>query len=242
MLSERQLSRGFADAWQRWTPYLDSRLLASLRTNGAWQRAVQSWAPPLQTNVPARHNDAVAEIAFGLFCAGLEDLSRPLEVFSPPEIEVVIEEALFRIALLRHGDGLAREAIGAGHLADAKVLAIRLRDHLSGKEGTPRVHERLEGAGVLGACHPDVMQGRTLIEVKMSKVGFRSADLRQLLVYAAMADWNGMPARDLALVNPRLGLSWHFGVDELVESAADTTPAALFRAIERFVSEDLLAW
>jgi hypothetical protein len=242
VLSERQLARGFADAWRRWTPHLDARLLASLRPQGAWQQAVHSWAPPLQAAAPAKHNDAVAEIAFGIFCAELERPERTPEGLSATEWEHVIEDALSRVALLRRGDGLPREAVGPGHLADAQVLAARLRDHLSSQEGTPRVHERLEGAGVLAACHPDVMQGSTLVEVKMSQVGFRSADLRQLLVYAAMAHWNGRPARDLALVNPRLGVTWRFAVDDLVERAADTTPAALFSAIERFVSEELLAW
>lgn len=242
MLSERQLARGFADAWRRWTPHLDGRLLATLRPDGAWQQAVQCWAGPLQPSAPARHNDAVAEIAFGLFCAGLEDVSRPLEDFSESEVETVIEEALSRVTLLRRGDGLHRDAIGAGHIADAQVLAIRLRDHLGAQEGSPRVHERLEGTGVLAACHPDVIQGNTLVEVKMSQTGFRSADLRQLLVYAAMAHWNDRPARELALVNPRLGVTWRFAVGDLVERAADTTPVALFGAIERFVSEELLAW
>lgn len=242
VLSERQLARGFADAWRCWTPHLDARLLASLRPDGAWQQAAQQWAPPLQATAPAKHNDAVAEIAFGFFCAALEDSTTPLEAFSVPEVEAIIEDALSRVALLRRGEGLPREAISVDHLADARALAARLRDHLGTVNGTPRVHERLEGAGVLATCHPDIMQGGTLVEVKMSKTGFRSADLRQLLVYAAMAHWNGRPANELALVNPRLGLTWRFGVDELVERAADTTPAALFKAIQRFVSEELLAW
>jgi hypothetical protein len=242
VLSERQLARGFADAWRCWTPHLDARLLASLRPDGTWQEAAQQWAPPLQATAPAKHNDAVAEIAFGLFCAELEEPAHPLEAFPVLDVEPIIEDALSRVALLRRGVGLVREDIGAEHLADARAMATRLRDHLGEQDGTPRVHERLEGAGVLAACHPDIMQGSTLVEVKMSKTGFRSADLRQLLVYAAMAHWNGIPAKELALVNPRLGLSWRFGVDELVERVADTTPDALFKDIERFVSEELLAW
>lgn len=238
MLSERQLARGFAGAWQQWTPHLDAGFLASFRPGGSWAQAAQAWAPALAAQAPARHNDVVAEIAFGLVCAGLEEASLPIERLPEAEVEGVIGDALARLALLRRSEGLPREAVGAQHLDDARQLAVRLRDHLRGFPGTTRVHERLEGAGLLAACHPDIIQGDVIIEVKMSQVSFRSVDLRQLLVYAAMAHWNGRPARGLALVNPRLGLTWRFGVEALVEKVADCTPSTLFRALERFVSED----
>lgn len=240
MLSERQLARGYAAAWQQWTPHLDASFLASLRPDGAWAHATSAWAPPLQAQAPARHNDVVAEIAFGLLCAGLEDAAFPIERLPANEVEGVVADALSRLALLRRSEGLPREAVGTPHLEDAYALALRLRDHLRGFPGTTRVHERLEGSGLLAACHPDVMQDDVIVEVKMSQVSFRSADLRQLLVYAAMAHWNHQPARELALVNPRLGLTWRFDVEALVQRVSDSTPASLYRSIERFVSEE--AW
>ena len=242
MLSERQLARGFSYVWRQWAPHLDARLLATLRPGGDWSHAVRNWAPMMQANVPAKQNDLVAEIAFGLFCAGIEDPQRPFDKFPEAETESIVADALERVALLRRAEVISRTSIGSTHMTDACELAARLRSHLAEFDGKPLVHEPLEGAGVLSACHPDVIQGDAIIEVKMSQLSFRSADLRQLLIYAAMAHWNDRPARKLALVNPRLGLSWRFDVDELVEKAADTTPRALFGTIQRFVSEELLAW
>jgi len=243
MLSERQLAAGFADLWRYWTPRLGPAFLASLREGGEHQGCVSRWAAPLASEVPARDNDLIAEIAFGLFFAlaasGRNRKQRPFLVWSAQLVDSLIEASLARLALLRGSEELPRQWVSAAHLADCKALATRLYEHLAGFDETIEVHQRLEGIGMLNACHPDVLQGRSLVEVKMSKSSFRTVDLRQALVYAAMAHGHGIELDELALINPRLGLSWRFTLEGLVDQIAGTTPARLFDSIIRFVTDGL---
>lgn len=241
MLSERQLAASFPDLWQRWTPGLGAGFLATLRDGGANEGCVSRWAEPFASAVSARDNDVIAEIAFGLFfvlaASGPDRTTAPASVWSAQLVETVIEASLERLALLRGGEGLPRQRVSAGHLADCKELATRLHRHLAGFDGPIEVHRRLEGIGMLDACHPDVLQGRSLVEVKMSKSSFRSMDLKQTLVYGALAYGNGIRIDQIALVNPRLGLSWRFRLERLVEEIAETTPPRLFESMIRFMTE-----
>lgn len=237
MLSEREFLRAFPDAWALWTPGLGPAFLAQLRPAGSLQACVQHWADPLVARVPAAHNDLVAEIAFGWFSRAQANGCEVARL-EPARVQAEVDDAIDRLSQLRRGSGFAGHEVTDAHRLDAGDLATRLQSHLTSR-GTPlRIHRQLKGVGLLADCHPDIIQGETLIEVKMSKASFRTADLRQTLIYAAMAHWNGIAIRELMLLNPRLGLSWRFDLQMLVIEVADCRPGQLFDSIRSFLCDE----
>ena len=237
MLSEREFLRVFPEPWAHWTPGLGPAFLARLRPQGPLQGCVQQWAEPLVPRTPAAHNDLVAEIAFGWFSRAQAHGS-PVAGLDPALVQNEVGDAIERLSQLRRNASFTGHEVTEAHVFDARELASRLQSHLASCGADLRVHCTLKGVGLLADCHPDIIQGDTLIEVKMSKASFRSADLRQILIYAAMAYWNGVAIRELALVNPRLGLSWRFNLQALILDVADCRPAQLFDAIRAFLCDE----
>lgn len=237
MLSEREFLRIFPDWWAHWTPGLGPAFLAQLRPHGPLQACVQQWAEPLVARTQAAHNDLVAEIAFGCFNRAQANGS-PIADLDPALVQTEVENAIERLSQLRRNERVAAHEVTEAHVLDACELASRLQRHLASCSARPQVHCTLKGVGLLADCHPDIIQGDTLIEVKMSKSSFRSADLRQILIYAAMAHWNGRAIEKLALLNPRLGLTWRFDLQMLVLEVADCRPARLFDAMRTFLCDE----
>jgi len=239
MLSERQLARGFTDHWRNWTPRLDAEFLAELKPRGVWEHHTTRWFEPIESQAPLQHYDVVAEIAFGVYCESiLKDLD--LVVDNKNAVQILTEDALSRLAQLRGGNGFPLSDVSSSHFKDAFELARRLKRQMESFEGIHEPHLCLEGAGVLSPCHPDIITHDAIIEVKMSKTSFRSTDVRQLVLYAAMAYWSEQSRQELALLNPRLGLSWRFEINELIERIADTTPDHLFHKMKYFLTETAL--
>lgn len=237
MISERQLARGFGAFWRECAPGLNAAFLATLRPGGVNEACATLWAEAMPARAPARDNDITAEIAFGMFCAWLEAGEPGVRRIDDALVADVVDAALSRITILRQGPPAAGSAVTPSHLQDAFELADRLLGHLQAQGVKIEPHRRLAGLGQLQACHPDIIQGHTLIEVKMSAASFRSVDLRQLLVYAAMAYAGGLDIRELALVNPRRGVTWRFSAQSLAWQVAGATPRGLYEAIAGFLVE-----
>jgi hypothetical protein len=91
---------------------------------------------------------------------------------------------------------------------------------------------------MLASCHPDIIQGRQLSEVKMSKYGFRTQDIRQLIVYAMLAWYQGIQVDTLALINPRLGVTWHFTSENLAFLVSNDSAVMLFQKLQEYLTGD----
>jgi hypothetical protein len=92
----------------------------------------------------------------------------------------------------------------------------------------------LPGTGIVDACHPDLIAGVELIEVKMARTIFRLSDIRQVLVYVALA-WLGTDRRlqSVSLTNPMLGISWSFDLHTLIREISGESPARFFDKFDR---------
>lgn len=238
MISERQLARGFAAKWREWAPCLNASFLIEVGApEGTWAQFCRKWDEPLEGSGTQRWNDLIAEIAFGLFSECLV-IQRNLEALCSTTRLVICKRAAGRIAVLRKTQHNLESYLNVSNLGEADELARRLLTYFSNWSGTAEIQPLLPGVGLLNSCHPDLIYGDTLVEIKMGNSGFRSDDIRQLLIYYAL--WRDFsPSRKinrLCLVNPRRGISWEFPVEALIQIISGNSLQDFVQEILDFVS------
>jgi hypothetical protein len=234
MVSERQLSRQNRFWWSYCAPGLDERWLAAVSLgNSKSAHRISQWAYPLTSSLPPVDSDLVAEIAFGVFACALDN-GIAIASLAPEKIRIVVAQAVARIELLRGSGRDLSSVVTPDHIAFATILASRLLDWTALYSDTIEVQPRLPGTGIVDACHPDLIAGVELIEVKMARTIFRLSDIRQVLVYVALA-WLGTDRRlqSVSLTNPMLGISWSFDLHTLIREISGESPARFFDKFDR---------
>ncbi len=229
MASERQLIRGHRSWWARWTPGLNQNLIMRMSAHqGTPPGQVLAWASPVFSALPSRDSDLIAESAFGIFaCAAEAQIA--VELISQDQVLLAVQRATDRILLLR-GTGRSLEGwMTPDHIQFAKCLASRLLAWTTSLQGKLEIQPRLPGTGIVDHCHPDLISGTELIEVKMSRTLFRLPDIQQLLVYCALA-WLGTDRQieRVTLANPMLGVAWSFEIRALIRDISGHSPARFF--------------
>jgi hypothetical protein len=229
MASERQLIRGHRSWWARWMPGLDASLMMRMSNHeGPAPGQVLTWESPVFSALPPRDSDLIAESAFGLFAYAAETMI-PVELIPQDQVLLAVKGATDRIFLLR-GTGRNLEGLMTPeHIQFAKCLATRLLAWTSRLPGKLEIQPRLPGTGIVDHCHPDLICGTELIEVKMSRTMFRIPDLQQLLVYSALA-WLGTNRQieRVTLTNPMLGVAWSFELRALIREISGISSSRFF--------------
>jgi hypothetical protein len=103
-------------------------------------------------------------------------------------------------------------------MLDAKEQLRRLRIffQIQSKGAALELSPTFAGCGFIDTCNGDIFFGNTLFEVKAGDRNFRSIDLRQILTYAALNYAQSKRAINyVGLFNPRMGISFSIGIDEL---------------------------
>jgi hypothetical protein len=229
MISERQFIRSFPEMWKVWLPNLTPGLLHQISTFCELGMLVEHWSNPLTPQAPTAHNDLIAEIAFCSFSrvASMENFTNEDLAITNLDISKAIES----MVLIR-GGRFPMSSITKAHLEDSQRLMERLvKKLLTDSSSIVEIHPRLRGYGFLSSCHPDIIQGSNLIEIKMSKYGFRGSDIKQLLAYATLAHFNEREINEVSLLNPRLGILWKFTLKEFVRIFSNRRPTQLFEEI-----------
>ena len=229
MASERQLIRGHRSWWARWTPGLNADLIMRMSTpQGPALGQVLAWESPVFSALPPRDSDLVAESAFGLFAYAVE-AKVTVELIPQEQVLLVVKGTTERILLLR-GTGRSLEGLMTPeHIQFAKCLAVRLLTWTARHPEKLEIQPRLPGTGIVDHCHPDLICGTELIEVKMSRTIFRVPDLQQVLVYSALA-WLGTDRQieRVTLTNPMLGVAWHFELRALIREISGLSSSSFF--------------
>ena len=234
MVSERDLSQRHRYWWSSWTPELNERCLSSISscsTNSMCH--IINWAPVLTSSFPPKDSDLVAETAFGLFNFSV-DAGVRVSLLDINIINIVVAQATKRIELLRGSGRNLTGLMTPDHIDFAKVLAQRLLDWVSIYRDTLEIQPRLPGSGIVDACYPDLIVGNQIIEVKMARTIFKISDIRQALVYSALA-WLGTDRRieRIILTNPLLGVSWNFNLYEFVREISGKTPVKFYEEFDQ---------
>jgi hypothetical protein len=104
---------------------------------------------------------------------------------------------------------------------------------------TIEFYPKFVGCGILDTSAGDVYFSGKLFEIKAGDRRFLSVDVRQLLVYAALN--KASAAREithLGLFNPRAGISFLIGIDELCMEISGRPSSELLAEIIRIASSD----
>ena len=98
-------------------------------------------------------------------------------------------------------------------------------------------YPHFNGCGILDSCNGDIIVGNTLYEVKAGERKFRSLDVRQLLIYAALNSESGEnDIQNLGLFNPRIGVSVEVSLNELCFEVSGRAPSDLLADIVQAIS------
>lgn len=209
-----------------------------MHAGGTSAHRVIRWATPLHSKLAPRDADLIAETAFGLFAIALRD-NRTIDSLPQETRRLIVQAATHRIMLLR---GTGHDLTGVmtdAHLVESEALAVRLLDWAFAREHPLQIQPRLQGIGLVDACHPDIIAGPELIEVKMARSPFRLDDLRQVLIYAALIlRGTDRPLHTVTLTNPRLGIDWQFKLTEMVREVSGQSVSKFFEAFEQMAQGD----
>ncbi|MBV8660446.1 MAG: hypothetical protein JO142_21720 [Burkholderiales bacterium] len=215
MISEHQFANSYPSVWNHVAPLSD----------GYWKienMMVRRDAPPIISITATSMRGVINESAFRAFCrlrdsGGAADADAVLSA-----VDFSVAEAIEYIARLA-----PRSRINIGEFdRDCKNEAIaitqRLLKFFPGHMRTT-LRPTFVGCGLISACEGDVIEGECLYEVKAGDRPFRITDLRQLLVYAALAYSSGsLSFKRIGLYNPRTGAVWIRTLDQVCQSIAGT--------------------
>lgn len=169
---------------------------------------------PSTYSTPADVIGFVNEVAFDVFCSIVSN-SKPQmnSLFTFPEEDLIlpiVDSVWDRSRAFGRSDGV-KPQVGQKEIADIKDQYRRIIDFFGPwlQAGIVIPKPVFSGCGVIDACEGDVLTNDCLFEVKAGRRGFRSADMHQLLVYAALhLQKTDTMLKMVGLFNPRLGISY----------------------------------
>ena len=229
MISERIAARAFESVWQTCLPMLTPAFMNSFNRQFV-KPIVRSGEPlPPVPKLPSSDSpDLVAELGIEIVRSAVgTGVAVECVAADQPSLRAAWLNSL---ELVSRYEGLKPDAaavsLNAADAHHALRLAATLSAFLDQFDGDAKFRPLIPGAGSLSRCEADLAVGRTLVEIKTVSRGFRSLDLRQLLVYLAL-DWATGDPRWISgcLVNPRRAVWADFDVDWLVRRLAGR-PAA----------------
>jgi hypothetical protein len=210
LIDEHTFSRAYASFWREVTPVSE---IFVRRMNLLAGRA----GPPLASVVEPSRRAFVNELAFCMFA----DLrSQSGEVLTRVALSDVDLRRLSRVAMLRiqavqQTGGIVREVTDE-EVAEAQALVQRLEEYFSNSTNV-MCEPSFKGCGILEACQGDVLASGCLYEIKAGNRPFRSEDVRQVLIYAALdrASGGGAYIEGVAFYNPRQGREFSITLRDL---------------------------
>jgi len=233
MISEKDFAEKYTSFWQVAVP-TSERLIREANRLGYGR-----FAPPLKTASRPESHGIIAEIAFEI----LRESYSPLKIkpVSPDQIAIIAKAAYENVRRLAQVSPARLPSPNSREISEAQQLAKRMEKFFFEKELAIELvfNPRFAGCGVIDDCYGDLLANNTLYEIKTGDRPYRSVDLRQVLVYAALNYASGTyPITRIALLNPRLGTYLRFELDILSDQLSGKAPAELFGDIVHFVSSD----
>jgi hypothetical protein len=232
LISETNFAQDHTSAWRSLAPTTD---LFVRRLN--LQMCTRQFAP-LVSSIAANRRAFINEIAFENFSRQVAGEGERSFFQRTPSVEAVTS-ARTTIARLEKLTPQGIEDPNDQENDECMKLFHRLlhffRQVSKGK--TLELAPRFSGCGIIDTCSGDVYCDRTLYEVKAGQRSFRSVDVRQLLLYAALNKAaNERPLERVSLFNPRTGLSFSIGLNELCLEVAGLAAQEFLIELIRLIS------
>jgi hypothetical protein len=238
MISARDFAETYTSFWQISTPTSETLIREANRFR-------DRFAAPLEPLTSPRAHSFVADVAFDF----LRETYSPLRKSILPanrrraRLEEIVEHR--HKMLSRTGSSWMIEIENTDSIIiEAQALTARMAGFFLKHELATELlfQPTFRGCGIISDSFGDVIAGRTLYEIKTGDRPFRSVDLRQTLVYAALNyAARAYTITHLAILNPRLGTCLRFEVDNLSDQLAGKSSPQLFGDIIHFISADTIS-
>lgn len=230
MISERKFSSTYTSFWNEILPMGDAFVR---QLNLSCKR----FSHPYDSNLPVdRDRRAIInELSFRLFKAQVLKNTADIDRVK------LSRSVILYISRLSNQINLRKTKIREKEFKEAEMLARTLSEYFKRKELKSLVFwPSFTGCGLINSCKGDIILGKNLIEVKAGDRKFRLPDIRQLITYLSLNFYSERyELENVALVNPRAGLSFEISVDGLIESSSGRKPVDVFSDIIEFISFEL---
>ncbi|GHD62016.1 hypothetical protein GCM10017083_50210 [Thalassobaculum fulvum] len=211
MISEATFSRDFASFWRQTTPAMDG--FVRRLNKGEYDRD----DPPIDTETAPTRRAFVNESAFSALCLLVEN-ARTEESMSPEDALLRVAPAVASQGLYEFSEGDYDPNLSDTEIWDGVEQIRRIQRRVCGPSdlGNVVVRPKFTGCGIVDECYGDILVHGTLFEIKAGERFFRSIDFRQVLTYVALDYSSGSrKINDIAVVNPRIGISVELSVKNL---------------------------
>ena len=232
MISERKFSNSFSSFWNGLLPTADSFVR---RMNLSLDRYCLPTESIFETNRDRRA--VINELSFRLFM----ELARGNELSSSDKMELS-EKVSHYIEKL--GPNIKIDLpITQDELSEAESLTSSLSDYFPDREISNLLFWPVfRGCGRIHVCKGDIISNKKLIEVKAGDRPFRVTDIRQVITYLSLNSISKQyDLKNIALVNPRKGLSFETTVEFLIEDCSRRKPVDVFGDIIDFLSTEVIS-
>jgi hypothetical protein len=207
LISETKFSGYFSSTWRSLTPTME--IFVRKINLELYEREF----PSMISNVSPSRRGFVNEVAFQLF---VETMKIPfLTTEGETKAVSAARQLMLRIEESRPSD---TSPLNTDEMLDAKEQLRRLKIFFKNesKGAALELSPAFTGCGIVDSCNGDIYFDDVLFEIKAGDRNFRSIDLRQVLTYAALNYAESKKKIDyVGLFNPRVGISFSIGLDEL---------------------------
>lgn len=232
MISPRGFAHAFSAFWADLLPMSDA-LIRSINVNSERYSHDHS----LSTGVEPKRRALVNETAYHLARLYFtQDFELPAE---PAYLDSDIFTDSFKLAseyVRRFENAGPTEELNADETNEALCLAQGILDYFPSIDRDQILfYPKVTGSGFINEGYADLLAGSLLCEFKAGDRNFRSIDLRQLLVYAALLE-EKQPGKidSIALVNPRRGVFYRAPTDDVCQTAGGISSHECYTRIITF--------
>lgn len=190
--------------------------------------------PPMTTAVKG-NRPYIAEYAFCLFIE--RRWPRDASASARSQEAAARRGAAQRLRAFTGREGKVDENLDRDQKNEVRMIAKRL-DNFFNESGVYVPRPVFRGCGFLDKSEADILKNQTLYEIKTVDRPFRSADIRQLLMYSALNYLFPLgEIKNIALYNPRLGIYFDMPLEDVVREVSGRTPLSLFDEIFETISD-----
>lgn len=231
MISERIFSKRYSSFWAELLPWCErfARLI-----NLSYDRYEHEFETD---NLATSERAIVNELAFEWFAWSVH-AGIPLDGIAADELRDLEGAVSSKIALLS-GTGDGSIVLSNAERREAKAIARSIQKYFSARHANEPImtSPHFPGCGFLDSCYGDAVVGRCLVEIKAGDRNFRSVDLRQVLIYAALNSVSEQyDLSEIVLLNPRRGIYYRASIEAICAEAGGHSSEEVLNEIVNFVS------
>jgi hypothetical protein len=230
MISERKFSKSFSSFWNELLPIAEDYVRLMNRILIRYCKPTKS---ELKINRDKR--SVINELSFRLFMYSVKGIH--LSSNDKHKLSIKVISYIKRIA-----PNIQTElTLNKIELNEAEFLSHSLADYFKDdKTELLKFWPDFKGCGIIHSCKGDIIDNNKLIEVKAGDRNFRITDIRQIITYLALNSISKQyTIKNIALVNPRKGLSFNTNVEEFIEGCSKKKPIDIFGDIIDFISTEI---